>query len=215
MNWDLLIFDCDGVLVDSEPIGNKVIAEELARLGIEIPFDEIVDKFVGGYLDDSLKAVEEMSGIKIPLDEFVPRYRQRSFERFKQELQPVAGIPDIVQKLRKPFCVASNGPRNKIELNLSITKLLPFFKGKIYSAYELDTWKPDPAFYLTVSRQMGVTPEKCVVIEDSHYGVKSAVDAGIRVFGYTAGKSQKRIELENAGAIPLDHMNELVNLLDL
>ena len=215
MNIDLLIFDCDGVLVDSETIGNRVIAEELATLGINIPQEEIIRHFAGNYLKDSLLTIQEATGIRFSVDEFTASYRQKSYQVFQNELQPIPGINELVQKLALPFCVASNGPRSKIELNLSLTNLLPHFENRIYSAYELDIWKPDPAFYLEVCRAMNVRPEQSLVVEDSRFGVRSAVGAGIPVIGYAAGNDDKAAELEREGAKVINDMSQLANVLGL
>ena len=134
---------------------------------------------------------------------------KKSFEAFANEIQAVEGVESIIQRLDRPYCLASNAPRAKVELNLRTTGLMPYFEDRIFSAYELKIWKPDPAFYLTVARTMGYAPEDCIVIEDSKFGVRAAHQAGIRVFGYTDGIDYKIKELEAEGAIIVDTMKEL------
>ena len=215
MDPDLLIFDCDGVLVDSETIGNRIITEELHKLGIQLSQEEITHRFAGNYLSESLVAIQELTGISIPMKEFVTTYRKKSALAFQNELQPVPGIVAVIEQLTLPFCVASNGPRSKIEPNLAITGLLHHFQDRIFSAYELQTWKPDPAFYLHVCKAMGAAPERSLVVEDSRFGVRSAVGAGIPVIGYSAGQKAKATELEGEGAKVIDHMSQLGKLLGL
>ena len=212
MNWKLLIFDCDGVLVDSEGIANRVFAEQVVGLGISMTTEEAAKRFTGIKMSKSIDYVEELLGHPVPV-EFLTDYRRRSFEAFRQELQPIKGIEELIKKLDKPFCVASNGPRNKVELNLSITNLLPYFEENIFTAYEIGKWKPDPEFYLSVANQMGCSPEECIVVEDSKFGVKAGHVAGMKVMGYTAGNDGIKKELLAEGAIPFDSMNLLHELL--
>lgn len=211
-NWELLIFDCDGVIVDSEGISARVFAEEVLKYGYTASAETLRKELAGGNFAESKAFVERQLNKKLP-DDFEQKFRQRTFEVFAEEIQPIDGIENILKRIQRPFCLASNAPRNKIDLNLRTTKLLPYFEGRIYSAYELQIWKPDPQFYLTVAKSMGFPPEKCVVIEDSKFGVRSAHSAGIRVYGYTAGESYKTEELAREGAIPFDHMGILEHIL--
>ncbi|MDH3651492.1 MAG: HAD family hydrolase, partial [Saprospiraceae bacterium] len=182
MKWNLLIFDCDGVLVDSEPIANRIFAEQVVKLGFPMTPYEATRRFAGIQMSKAIDQVEELLGRSVPGD-FETTFRSLSFEAFKHELQPVDGILDVLSKLVGNFCLASNGPRNKIELNLSLTGLDQYFGGRIFSAYELNVWKPDPEFYLKVAENMQVHPSECVVVEDTSFGATAAFEAGIRVLG--------------------------------
>ncbi len=136
MERELIIFDCDGVLVDSEAIGNRVMAKEIIKLGIPITIEEAIKKFAGGSMHQTLAYIEKQLGKPVP-ETFESNYRQKSFEAFQRELQPIEGIRTIISRLEHPFCVASNGPRVKIEQNLTITSLIQYFKGNIFSADDI------------------------------------------------------------------------------
>ena len=207
MKYEFLIFDCDGVLVDSEGLSSLVFAEEIGKLGWEISPAEVLRRFKGGKFADALAEIEANITQAMPAD-FEPLLRRRTFEAFQKDLQAIPGIASALAALPLPFCVASNGPRNKIELNLGITKLLPFFTNRIFSAYELEIWKPDPAFYSTVANQMGFAKESCLVIEDSFAGVQSAIGAGMDVWAYDNGEIEDKIKqtgvpiFSDMGALP-------------
>lgn len=212
MNIELIIFDCDGVLVDSETIANRVFVEEALKLGVSISTEEAVEKFTGTSMSECIAYVETMLGDTVP-DNFLQTYRERSFEAFRQELQPVKGIKSVLNQLQLPFCVASNGPRDKIELNLKLTGLSDYFANRIFTAYEIGKYKPDPHFYLTVAEQMNTPPSLCVVVEDSMAGVKAAKGAGMKVFAYTENSSHSAQLLSEAGALPFSNMIDLPELL--
>ena len=209
--YQLVIFDCDGVLVDSEGLSSRVFAEEINKLGWEISATEVLRRFKGGKFGDALSIIEANITVPLPPD-FGKLLRRRTFEVFQQELQPIPGIREVLPALQQPFCVASNGPRNKIELNLGITGLLSFFEERIFSAYELEIWKPDPGFYLTVAQSLGYTTDQCLVIEDSYAGLCSAKEAGIDVWVYAAGEVDERV---SAAEVPVfDAMHQLPEYLD-
>jgi HAD superfamily hydrolase (TIGR01509 family) len=127
--------------------------------------------------------IQQWLGRALPED-FAAQVRARTEIAFKARLQPVPGALELVRALRLPMCVASSGPRQKIELSLSLTGLLPYFKDHIFSGYELGSWKPDPGLFLHAAQTMGVPPAQCVVVEDSLVGFQAGVAAGMRVFAY-------------------------------
>lgn len=208
---ELIIFDCDGILVDSEPLSNQVIAEEISALGIPTNTGEAINLFAGGSLQNVEDYIVEKIGKPIPYD-FEKKYRKRTAELFKKELKQVEGIEDVLKKISLPMCVASNGPKEKIVLNLNITQLSGYFNGNLFSAYDINAWKPDPALYLHAGNEMNVEPASCLVIEDSLHGVQAAVSAGMKVLGYTAHIEESK--MLNAGAIPFDAMSNLIPLLN-
>ncbi|MBX2873564.1 MAG: HAD-IA family hydrolase [Saprospiraceae bacterium] len=210
MKYELVIFDCDGVLVDSEGLSSQVFAEEIGKLGWQISAREVLQRFKGGKFADALAEIEANITEPMPPD-FEQLLRRRTFAAFEQDLQPIPGIVQALNALPLPFCVASNGPRNKIELNLGITHLLPLFSDRIFSAYELEIWKPDPAFYLTVAERLGYAKEACLVIEDSYAGMQSATGAGIDVWVYA--KDEVDLDIERAGVPVFSHMGELPRLI--
>jgi len=210
MKYEFVIFDCDGVLVDSEGLSSQIFAEEIGKLGWEISPAEVLRRFKGGKFADALAEIEANITQAMPAD-FEPSLRRRTFEAFQKDLQAIPGIAAALTALPLPFCVASNGPRNKIELNLGITRLLPYFTDRIFSAYELDIWKPDPAFYTTVAQQMGFAKESCLVIEDSYAGMQSALRAGMDVWVYADKDVEERIK--QAGVPIFSDMSALPTLI--
>lgn len=211
MSFEAIIFDCDGTLVDSESLGNQVVVECVAELGLDIPLPEALALFTGRKMADSIAVIEQRLGRPVPVD-FLPELRRRMAEVFKAKLQPVAGVTDLLPSLRAPYCVASNGPRDKMELSLHTTGLLPYFAGRIFSAYEIGSWKPEPGLFLHAAQTMGVAPERCAVVEDSALGVRAGKAAGMTVFGYAP--SGNDLLLAEAGARLFSHMIGLPALLE-
>ncbi len=208
--YKCVIFDCDGVLVDSEPIGNQVMVDMTNELGVDIDLDYAYQNFKGNALKTCISQISELVNIEMPSN-FESEYRRRSFEKFKKEIQPVEGIIEVVENLKIPFCVASSGPENKIRLNLELTGLLPYFESKIFSCYAIQKWKPDPAVFLWAAETMGFQPSECVVIEDSLIGVNAALEGGFDVFGFAAHDYQN--ELEGKATRTFDGMLKLQELL--
>ena len=183
--FDAVIFDCDGVLVDSEGIAEDLLAEMAAELDGAAAVDRgWFRRLRGEHFIKGIRSLEAVLGRALPHD-FEDEFRDRSRRRFERELRPIPGVLEVLRELRVPFCVASNGPRDKIELNLGLAGFLPFFEGRIFSAYELDVWKPDPRFYLEVAENLGIDAAGCAVVEDSIPGVRAALGAGMTVFAFT------------------------------
>ncbi len=213
MRFEAVIFDCDGVLVDSETLENQVFVECVADLGLNLTVAEAVGMYKGRKLAECIADVEERLGRGVP-DTFVADFRARSAKVFQNHLQPIPGVEaaiQAVQALSIPFCVASSGPREKIEANLGIAGLLPYFEESIVSAYEVGSWKPDPGLFLHAARMLGVVPKTCAVIEDSLPGVQAGVAAGMTVFGYARDTPAET--LAAVGAQVFQDMNQLPALL--
>ena len=157
--YKCIIFDCDGVLVDSEPLGNQVMVDMANELGAAIDLEYAYQNFKGNALKKCISKVSELVGSEMPLN-FEADYRRRSFEKFKKEIQPVEGILDLVKNLKIPFCVASSGPESKIRLNLELTGLWPYFESNIFSCYTIQKWKPNPAVFLWAAESMGFQPSE-------------------------------------------------------
>lgn len=210
MQPKLIIFDCDGVLVDTEAISCGVIAEETRKLGGNLSNQEAVDTFAGTSMQFVKAFLEERLGKSLP-ENFEATYRKRTFEEFEKNLKPIPGIHQVVQNLKIPFCVASNAPVNKVEFNLKLTKLYPYFENNIFSAYQVKAWKPDPTLFLTAAKTMGFDPSECLVVEDSPSGVKAAITANMKVLGYGHGK--KIDILKGHGATVISDMMEVLTYL--
>ncbi|WP_439597427.1 HAD-IA family hydrolase [Falsiroseomonas sp.] len=180
MSIAAVIFDCDGTLVDSESIGAAVLAEALAEEGLAMSPAEVLLAFRGARLASCMAAVSARIGRALAPD-FEPRLRERTALALRQGLREIEGATALVQALTLPFCVASNAPRAKTELSLTVTGLLPHFAGRIFSAYEVGSWKPDPGLFLHAADAMGADPARCLVVEDSAPGVQAALAAGMQV----------------------------------
>jgi HAD superfamily hydrolase (TIGR01509 family) len=178
---DLVLFDSDGTLVDSEIIMARAWAQYLPAFGITISAEEALTRFKGISMLESVEYLAQLRGEAFP-ETFIPAFRAFMGEMLKKELQPIHGALDLVKSLKQQFCLASNGPREKIDLCLGVTGLLPYFEGRIFSAYEVGSWKPDPELYLHAARAMGVSPARCAVVEDSLPGMHAGVAAGMMVF---------------------------------
>lgn len=210
-----IIFDCDGVLVDSETIGIRVLLDMSAEYGVAMDFEEAVGEFSGRRLRDVINVLQTQAAAPFPTD-FEQSFRDRSYKVFQTEVLPVDGIRELLDKLTAlniPFCVASSGPLEKMQLNLSLTKLLPYFSQRIYSGYDINSWKPDPGIFLHAARQMGFAPSDCVVVEDSKAGVVAGVRGGFSVFGYA--RHSNPVELKKEGAQVFYSMHDLPGLLHL
>jgi HAD superfamily hydrolase (TIGR01509 family) len=210
VRWGLLIFDCDGVLVDTEPLQNRVFAEMLGGVGLPMSYEETVEAFVGRSMADCLADVEERLGRSLPAD-FEMRLQARTFAVFERELRPVPGVEAALQEIKARVCVASSGSLEKMRKTLGLAGLLARFEGRMFSASDVSRGKPQPDLFLHAARKMGARPAACAVIEDSLAGVQAGIRAGMRVYGYTGGG--RGAELADAGAIVVDDMRALPGLL--
>ena len=210
--YELVIFDCDGVVVDSEAIGNRVFRAFLAELGITMSEPEVYAQFLGRALADSLAIVEQRLGYAIAED-VVARYKISRDRTLRAEIQPIDGVEAIVRSLRVPYCIASSGDHDKMRTTLGATGLMPLFDGRIFSAVDVARAKPAPDVYLHAAEHMGVEPTRAVVIEDTVPGVTAACAAGMTVVGFTP--LTPATDLVAAGATATAaHMRELAPLLD-
>ena len=214
MGYQLVIFDCDGVLVDSERLTVEVEARMLTEMGWPITVEEIVQRFVGGSGEHMLTEVEKHLG----------REQTAQFDRlssdeiaaaFHERLLPVAGVRSLIESLHAagvPTCVASSGSHRKMQLTLGVTGLMPLFEGRIYSGSEVARGKPWPDLFLHAATTMGADPIRCAVIEDSINGSKAAVAAGMTCFGFGGGLTPAA-DLAAAGAMVFAEMSDLETLL--
>ncbi|MFI5634567.1 HAD family hydrolase [Streptomyces sp. NPDC051664] len=208
---DLVIFDCDGVLVDSERICVKVDATIMADLGCTFTEAEIIERFVGSSDEVYTAAVEERLGRRLEKN-WQRRYEHLYRAAFAAELTAVDGITEVLNGLTTPICVASNGSHDGIRQSLQITSLGDYFETHIFSAADVRNGKPAPDLFLHAARAMGVEPARCVVIEDSAYGVQAARAAGMRAFGYCGGLTPAS-RLEGPDTVVFETMRDLPGLL--
>ena len=185
----LLIFDCDGVLIDSEPIACRAEAACLAELGILVSADELIDRYLGISMVTMLADLETRLDRSLPAlpPDFADTLRQRVAAAFDAELRPMAGIEAVLQALPHPRCVASSSAPERLRHSLSLTGLLDYFDPHVFSATQVARGKPAPDLFLFVAQRMGAAAARCIVIEDSLPGVQAAAAAGMRVIGFTGG----------------------------
>jgi HAD superfamily hydrolase (TIGR01509 family) len=210
MEVKCIIFDCDGVLVDTEKIGNGILLSMAAEHGFEMKLEDAYRDFNGRNLKECFLHIENAIAKKLP-ESFENEYRQRSFEAFKTQVKPMEGVLAFINKLKIPYCVASSGPVDKIRLNLEVAGLLDKFENKIYSSYEINSWKPEPGIFLHAAKEMGFGVKDCIVIEDSKAGVISGISGGFKVYGFANGFNND--DLEKEGAILFNSYEELSEML--
>lgn len=212
--FDLIIFDCDGVLVDSEAIANRVLVAMLADLGIRVTPQESFELFVGRSLPQCHEIISGLLGRAAP-ETFAADYAARTTAAMTAQLTSIEGIEsclDAIGAAGVPYCVASNGTHERMRMTLGITGLLPRFEGRRFSVEDVSRGKPAPDVFLHAARRHGIDPEDCCVVEDTPTGVTAGVAAGMTVYGYCAMTPSRR--LTEAGAHhTFTHMRELPGLL--
>jgi HAD superfamily hydrolase (TIGR01509 family) len=211
--WELAIFDCDGVLVDSEPLAHQVLVEELRLFGIDLNLGEAMGLFMGNTQQQNVAVIEGLLGRPLP-EGFFPEWRERLYARFRSEpVRAVEGVVEVLEALTVPACVVSNGPLRKMQTTLGVTGLLDRFGSKLYSAETGLPGKPAPDLFLAAARDFGAAPARTFVVEDSPKGVEGAVAAGMRVFGYAGSGHIDADALEAAGARVFMRMRDLPGLI--
>ncbi|MGW0458717.1 HAD family hydrolase [Streptomyces tendae] len=213
MGYDLVIFDNDGVLVDSEPISNRLLAGYLTELGHPTSYEDSLRDYMGGAMHRVHDLVLERTGRRLPSD-FDDVFHGRVFAAFERELEPVPGAVDVLEKLAADgvaYCVASSGSHERIRTGHRKTGLDRWFDDeRIFSSQDVGRGKPAPDLFLHAAERMGVAPERSAVVEDSPLGVRAAVAAGMDVYGFTAMTPADRL----AGATRLfGDMGELADLV--
>jgi HAD superfamily hydrolase (TIGR01509 family) len=202
-----LILDCDGVVVDSEPVTIRVLTEMLFELGASLSVEEAARRFTGQTFSHTLELIAELLGAPLPRD-FTAEYRNRTYAALEKELKPVEGIEKALDRIRIPYCVASNGPHEKMRKTLGITSLLTRFEGRMFSSADVARGKPFPDLFLHVASRFAVPPSACLVVEDSASGIAGALAAGMTVYGFSGSAAEE--ELLAAGAHRVFHqMREL------
>jgi HAD superfamily hydrolase (TIGR01509 family) len=198
----MIIFDCNGVLVDSEPIAAAVAAEAFQSIGINMTPDLVTRYFTGRRPADMFADIEKVSGSKLPPD-FQTRVAATTLSRLYDELRATPHVAHALSWLRGPKCVASSSAIDRVRLSLETTDLDRFFGSNVFSANDVAQGKPAPDLFLHVARQMGIQPQDCIVVEDSPAGVTAAVAAGMTAIGFVGGGhagEDMQGKLEDAGA---------------
>ncbi len=214
MDLKLVIFDCDGVLVDTEVLFNQALVEDLGRHGLRLTLAQCMGLFVGGTIP-GVKAEAEKLGAVLP-DTWVEDFYARAYTILGERTEPIAGIKDALDAIERagiPYCVASNGRTQKMEITLGRTGMLERFKNVMFSAQAMGTAKPAPDLFLAAAAAFGVSSDECVVIEDSLAGVLAAKRAGMKCYGYAAHGGGEALSGEDA--ILFNDMAQLPALLGL
>ena len=186
-NIQAVIFDCDGTLVDSEVPGMDVLHAHACALGLVFTREQAHQRFRGVRMADCIAWIGAQlqykpDGFEV---DFARSVRSAQAERFREGLDVIPGAFELLERLTIPFCVATNGPREKAELTLGLTGLLKYFPDRLFSAYEVGSYKPDPGLFLHAAKALGIAPECCAVVEDSLPGIQAGLAAGMQVYALT------------------------------
>ncbi|MGJ4931051.1 HAD family hydrolase [Bradyrhizobium sp. HKCCYLS2038] len=215
-SFDLVIFDCDGVLVDSEVISCQAHADVLSLCGYPISADQVFDRFLGRSSKQATAEVEAELGRSLPAD-FNAKLQDRLFRAFEHDLHPVAGIMDALDALDVPVCVASSGSHQRMRVSLGATRLYDRLAPHIFSSSQVENGKPAPDLFLFAAAQMNARPQACVVVEDSLAGIRGGIAAGMTVLGFHGGSHCRpghADSLREAGAtLVFDDMRQLPIIL--
>ena len=211
MAYELVIFDCDGVLVDSEPLSNRILAERLTAIGLPTTTEQSIQDYMGRSWKTDQEIIEGRLGRPLP-DGWVDEYHAEVIAAFATELEPVAGIADALAAIELPWCVASSSAHPRIRAALEATGLLPHFEGRIFSSTDVEHGKPAPDLFLHAARVCGAAPERCVVVEDAPPGAEAGRRAGMDVLGYAGLTAPELLAAE--GARVFASMAELPALLN-
>lgn len=208
----LLIFDCDGTLIDSERILNEVFRQCLIDVGVEMSFDEVIAQFQGYSITYCLNKAEGMFNLSFDKQYVSQKYEELGAQALRESIRPIPGVAEALNLLPHRRCVASGSSHEHIRLGLSGAGIFHHFEGSIFSASDVERGKPEPDLFLHAASEMGVEPAQCVVVEDTTAGVKAAVAAGMKVLGFADLTPES--DLSELGAHTFTSMEQLPHLLD-
>lgn len=214
----LVIFDCDGVLVDSEPISLRLLVSTLASAGLKLTEAEADARFLGRSLATTREMIARDDGLTLS-DAALDQMRRELYAAFRKELKPIPGVADVLDALPCPFCVASSSQPERIELSLRVTGLWERFAGRVFSSTMVANGKPAPDLFLLAAETLGHAPEDCLVVEDSPAGIMAAQAANMRVVAFTGGghAGSDRHRADVAALKPddvIEAMPALLNVID-
>lgn len=206
---ELVIFDCDGVLVDSDRISLRIQAERISALGLETTYEDCVRDFLGLGMPATLKVIAQRLGRPVPKG-WIAELDAAVRESFIRELTAVQGVTEALDKIEAQTCVASSGGHDKMRLTLGLTGMYDRFAGRIFSGDEVERGKPAPDLFLHAAARMSVTPDRCVVVEDSPFGVIAAKAAGMRALGFAATTPPERLAAADSVFVAMADLPGLV-----
>ena len=209
--FDLVIFDCDGVVVDSERLVFDVFGSFIRKLGVHLSDAETREQFLGRSLADCMAIVERLRGEPAPPGA-LEGYTAERDRVLRESVQAVEGVREVIEALTIPYCIASSGGYDKMRITLGATKLMPLFEGRLFSATEVPRAKPAPDIFLFAAERMGASPARTAVIEDTVNGVRAGRAAGMTVFGYVDLTPAERL-IEAGATRTFTRMSELPALL--
>lgn len=207
--YELVILDCDGVLVDSDRISLRIQAERICALGLETTYEDCVRDFLGLGMPTTLQIIAERLGRPVP-ERWIAELDTAVREGFIRELTPMPGVSEALDQIEVPTCIASSGSHDKMRLTLGLTDLYNRFAGRIFSGDEVELGKPAPDLFLHAAERMSVPPERCVVVEDSPFGVTAAKAAGMRALGFAAMTPSKRLAAADSVFVEMGDLPRLV-----
>lgn len=194
---EAVFFDCDGTLVDSEVICSRAYVAMFREFGITLDLAEVFKRFKGVKLYEIIDTISKEHDVALAQAEMEPVYRAEVARLFDSELEAIAGADTLLESVTVPMCVVSNGPVSKMQHSLGKLGMLHHFPEKLFSGYDIQRWKPDPALMFHAAKAMNVNVEKCILVDDSSAGAQSGIDAGMEVFYFCADPHNK----------PIDHPN--------
>lgn len=194
MSFDLIIFDCDGVLIDSEVISARMLIAALAGYGVSIDMAFVTRQFLGRSYPTVLREVRDTFGVTLP-DHFEADYRARLLDAFRSDLRVMPGVAAALAALQLPYCLATSSSPERLRTSLGLTGLTAAFDGRGFTASEVARGKPAPDLFLHAAARMGATPARCLVIEDSLTGIRAGLAAGMTVWRFTGGSHLRGLDL--------------------
>lgn len=203
---ECVIFDCDGTLVDSEYLCHLAMQEKLFSLGVIEPAANMMHEFRGNKLAHIISTLEQRHKLLLN-DDFIAGYRELVSNLFESELKPIAGVKQLLSRIDKSICVASNGPLTKTLTALRVTGLDGYFNDNCFSAYDINAWKPEPDLFLFTAFKMGIKPAQCCVVDDSPVGIQAALAANMHAVYF----NPQGLLIE--GAVTIREMPSLLSIL--
>ncbi len=191
---EAIFFDCDGTLVDSEVICSRAYVHMFAQFGITLDLAEIFKRFKGVKLYEIIDIINAEHGVNLEKAELEPIYRAEVARLFDAELEMIAGADALLASVSVPMCVVSNGPVSKMQHSLGKLGMLHYFPDLLFSGYDIQRWKPDPALMFHAASALDVDPTKCILVDDSAAGAQSGIDAGMEIFYFCADPHNKPID---------------------